>query len=165
MVLAFWSKLELRVLQAYTVPVGLGILVLVHLFEERIAAAVRYRVRLVTVLAMLGSAAYYALLDDRFPIAYHLTLILLCLAAMGLGSFFRVTLYLALGFGGLVVDLASIVYKVMAHMQRSARMTTVGALVLVVGVALVFGAAYYKTRQREISAYVEGWRRRFSSWE
>jgi hypothetical protein len=140
-------------------------MVLLHLFKDRILPGVRQRVRLVTLLTMLGSSAYYVLVDDSFPIAFHLTLIVLCLASMGLGSFFRVTLYLTLGFSGLVVDLGAIIYRVMVAMERSSRMTVVGGLVLGVGVALVFGAAYYKTRQEELNAYVDSWRQRFASWE
>ncbi len=164
-VLTFWAKLELRTVQAYVVPVGLGVLVLLHLFQERILPEVRQRIRLVTMLSMLGSAAYYALLDERFPLAFHLTLIVVCLASMAVGSFFRVTMYLSLGFAGLLVDLASILYRVLVAMERSSRMTVVGGVVLGVGVALMFGAAYYKTRQEELGASVEGWRRRFASWE
>jgi hypothetical protein len=89
----------------------------------------------------------------------------LCLAAMALGSLLRIRLYLVLGFAAVLVDLASIVVKVLVRMDRGERMTSVGVLVLVFGGALVSGAIYYKTHKDEIEARLSAWRRRLGSWE
>jgi predicted membrane channel-forming protein YqfA (hemolysin III family) len=114
---------------------------------------------------MLGSAGWYALLDDRYPLQFHVTLIALSLLAMGLGSLLRVRLYVALGFLGLLTDLASLVGKSLLHMERSVRMSLIGSQVLLVGAALVFGAIYYKTHQEQVNLWVEAWRRRMLEWE
>ncbi len=164
-VLTFWSRLELRILQAYVLPVGVAILALLHLFEEKIDDATRQRVRFATLLAMLASTAYYAVVDQSYPVAYHAIFLLVCLVSMGLGSFFRIRVYLALGFAGLLVDVTSIAYQTMVGLDRSLRMTTLGALVLGVGVALVAGAVFYKTHEEEIGARLERWRNRFARWE
>jgi hypothetical protein len=163
--IVFWSKLGFRVLHAYTVPVGLGVLLLVQMFGGRLPADTRNRIRLVTLLTMLGSSGYYALADDRYPLAFNVTLLLLCLGAMGLGSLLRVRLYLVLGFFGLVVDLLSLTLKVLVHMDRGARMTSVGALVLLLGVSLVGGAVYYKTHREELDAWADALRARLGGWE
>lgn len=163
--IVFWSKLEFRVLYAYTVPVGMGVLVMLQLFRERIHRDTRNRIRLVTILTMLSSAGYYALVDDRYPVAFNLSLILLCLAAMGLGSFFRIRLYLTLGFSMLLLDLVTIVGKVLTGMERGIQMTAVGSVVLLIGVALVFGAIYYKTHQATLTATADRWREKFGGWE
>src|SRR5208283_6071721 len=99
------------------------------------------------LMAMLGSSGYYALADDRHAITFNLTMILLGLLAMVLGTLLRIRLYLALGFAGLTVDLVSLLYKVLVSMERSARMTVVGSLVLLIGALVVFGAIYYKTNK------------------
>lgn len=140
-------------------------LVLLQLLRARLDAQTRNSIRLVTLLAMLGSSGYYALLDDTFLIAYILTFGLLCLLAMGLGGFLRVRLYLVLGFAGLLVDLAAVLYRVLVGMERGPRMTLIGSLVLVVGAALVFGAIFYKTHERELDERIARLRRRFVSWE
>jgi hypothetical protein len=163
--IVFWSKLEFRVVYAYTVPVGMGVLVLLQMFRSRIDRDTQNRIRLVTILAMLSSAGYYALIDDQYPVAFNLSLILLCLAAMGLGSFFRIRLYLVLGFSMLVLDLVTIVGKVLTQMQRSTQMTAVGSVVLLIGVGLVFGAIYYKTHQVALNATADRWREKFGGWE
>lgn len=163
--IVFWAKLELRVLHAYTVPVGIGVLIMLQLFREQIHADTRNRIRLVTILMMLGSAGYYALVDDRYPVAFNLSLILLCLAAMGLGSFFRIRLYLTLGFSMLLLDLISIVGKVLTGMERGVQMTAVGSIVLLIGISLVFGAIYYKTHQAAVTATADRWRAKFGDWE
>lgn len=163
--IVFWSKLEFRVLYAYTVPVGVGVLVMLQLFRDRIHRDTRNRIRLVTIMTMLGSAGYYALVDDRYPVAFNLSLILLCLAAMGLGSFFRIRLYLTLGFSMLLVDLVTIVGKVLTGMERGIQMTAVGSVVLLIGVALVFGAIYYKTHQATLTATADRWREKLGDWE
>ncbi|MFT4556988.1 MAG: hypothetical protein ACI92S_002345, partial [Planctomycetaceae bacterium] len=150
---------------AYTVPVGMGVLIMLQLFRDRIHRDTRNRIRLVTILTMLSSAGYYALVDDRYPVAFNLSLILLCLAAMGLGSFFRIRLYLTLGFSMLLLDLVTIVGKVLTGMERGIQMTAVGSVVLLIGVALVFGAIYYKTHQATLTATADRWREKFGGWE
>ena len=163
--MVFYSKLHLRAVHAYIIPVGLGILVLQEIFRDRIKPDARNWIRLVTLMAMLGSSGYYALVDPRYPITFNLTIILLCLLGMGLGSFLRIRVYLAMSFAGLIVDLISILYKVLVQMERSARMTVIGSFVLAIGAVLVFGAIYYKTNKAKLDAWVEGWRLRLAGWQ
>ena len=85
--------------------------------------------------------------------------------SMGLGSVLRIRLYLALGFAGLMVDLVSLLYKVLVLMERSARMTVVGSLVLLIGALLVFGAIYYKTSKPRIDALLGRWRLKLAQWQ
>jgi hypothetical protein len=163
--MVFYSKLHLRAVHAYIIPVGLGVLVLQEIFRDRIKPDARNSIRLVTLMAMLGSSGYYALVDPRYPITFNLTMILLCLLGMGLGSFLRIRVYLAMSFAGLMVDLISILYKVLVQMERSARMTIIGSLVLVIGAVLVFGAIYYKTNKSKLDAWVEMWRTKLAQWQ
>ncbi len=161
----FWSQLELRVFHAFVIPVGLGVLVLLQLFRSRIDADTRNRTRLVTLMAMLASAGYYALIDDRHPVAFNLTLIVLCLLSMGLGSFLRVRMYLVLGFAALLVDVASIVFKVIRAADQTAQRAAIGALLLVIGIGLIAGAIYYKTHRDQINEVIDRWRKRLGAWE
>jgi hypothetical protein len=163
--MVFYSKFNLRAVHAYVIPVGLGVLVLQEIFRDRIKPDARNWIRLITLMAMLGSSGYYALVDPRYPITFNLTMILLCLLGMGLGSFLRIRVYLAMSFAGLMVDLISILYKVLVQMERSARMTIIGSLVLVIGAILVFGAIYYKTNKAKFDASVESWRARLAQWQ
>jgi len=57
----FYSKLQLRVIHAYVIPVGLGVLVLQELFKKRIQPEAQNWIRLVALMAMMGSTGYYAL--------------------------------------------------------------------------------------------------------
>jgi len=164
-IILFWSKLQLRAVHAYVIPVGIAILVLVQLFRDRIHNETRNQIRFVTLLAMLGSAGYYALVDDSLPVAYILVFGILSLLSMGLGTFLRIRLYLFLGFGGLVVDLCAIVYKVLLRMERSGKMTLIGSLVLVGGLALVAGAIFYKANQQKVNDFIDHWRRKLGAWE
>jgi len=163
--MVFYSKLHLRAIHAYIIPVGLGVLVLQEIFRDRIKPDARNWIRLVTLMAMLGSSGYYALIDPRYPITFNLTMILLCLVGMGLGSFLRIRVYLAMSFAGLMVDLISILYKVLVQMERSARMTIIGSLVLVIGAVLVFGTIYYKTNKAKLDEWVEKWRMKLAQWQ
>jgi len=163
--LFFWTRLELRVLHAFVIPVGMGILILLQLFRDSIALDARNRIRLVTLIAMLSSTGWYALVDSRYPVSFNLTLILLCLLSMGLGSFLRIRLYLFLGFATLLLDISSIVFKVIRVADETAQRATVGALLLIVGSGLVGGAVYYKTHRDEINGIIDRWRRRLGDWE
>jgi len=163
--ITFYFKLQIRAIHAYIIPVGLGVLLLQELFRTRTTTEVRNWVRLLTLMAMLGSSGYYALADPRHAITFNLTMIVLCLLAMGLGSFLQIRLYLALGFAGLMVDLLSLLYKVLVQMERSSRMTVIGSLVLLIGAVLVFGAIFYKTHRESFDNWISKWRGKFVRWE
>jgi len=89
----------------------------------------------------------------------------LCLLAMGLGGFLQIRVYVLLGFAGVVVTLASILYRAFSGMERAARLTWVGTLVLLLGAALVAGAIYYKTHREPLNRRIQDWRRRLGEWE
>ena len=163
--LFFWTKLELRVVPAYVLPVGLGVLVLLQMLRNRVIPEARNQIRLVTVLSMLGSTGYSALLDEEYTLAFLGVFSLLCLMSMGLGSFLRVRIYLLLGFCGLVVAIGVIFYRVSNTMERGPRMTVIGSIILLVGAALVFGAIYYKTHREQLISRYQTWRERLSGWE
>ena len=84
---------------------------------------------------------------------------------MGLGSLLRVRPFLVLGFAGVVVDLFSLAVKVIGHMDRGERMTSIGILVLLIGAALVAGAVYQKAHRQEMEAWLDSWRHRLADWE
>jgi hypothetical protein len=163
--LLFYSKLHLTTAYAYVIPVGIGVLVLLQLFKERVAPEARNGVRTVVLLAMIGSAGWAALMDPKIPLMHNLAVMVLCLGAMGLGGFLRIRMYVGIGFGALMLDLIVIFVKAVAVLERTARMTIVGSSVLVLGAALVFGAIYYKTHKQEIGALMDRWRLRFAGWE
>lgn len=162
----FSAQLQFRVIHAYTIPVGLGVLTILHLLHDHVIPETRNRVRLVTLLVMIGSVGYYALLDPRYPVTFHATMIVVCLAAMALGSLLQVRLYVVCGFAGLFVDLASIVYRVVAGIdERGTQMTVIGSLVLIAGISLVLGAIYYKTHRDDINRRMDRLTGTFGSWE
>ena len=163
--LLFWAKLDLRCVQAYTIPSGLGVLGLVWLFGQHMPPPLRYAVRLVAVVTMLGSCGYYALLDNSYPLGFHLTMLLLCLVVMALGPVLRVQLYLYLGFAGFATDLVALVVKQFRGFDRSIQMMGVGALLLLLGVAVVGGAILYKTHREEILGRLGKVRARLGGWE
>jgi len=70
-----------------------------------------------------------------------------------------------LGFSALIIDICSLLYKVLVHMDRSNRMTIIGSLVLLIGIMLVGGAVYYKTNQDKINSFLNKWRQRLGEWE
>ncbi|MBI4230680.1 MAG: hypothetical protein HY608_07575 [Planctomycetes bacterium] len=163
--LAFWSKLELRVVQAYVIPVGVAILLLLRAFGDRMEPGARNRIRLATLLAMLGSSGYYALFDVRHPLPFHLTFLALGLLAIGMGGLLHVRLYAVLGTSGVLLDLASLVWRALAGLDAPARMTALGFLILATGAVLVGGAVYYKSHREEILRRLGMIRARFSAWE
>lgn len=161
----FWARLELKVLSAYVIPVGAGVLALLRLFGKSMDPAARNAVRGVALAAMIGSAAYHALADDRYPIAFHLTMLGLGLFAMGAGTLLRIRLHAALGFGAVLLDLGVILVKGLSRMERGPRMTALGVGVLLLGAVLVAGAVLVKVRRTEVDAALERWRGRLAGWE
>ena len=163
--LLFWAQLDLRCLHAYTIPCGLGVLGLVWLFGEHVPLPLRTAVRFGAVLGMLGSCGYYALLDQRYPVSFHVTMIVLCLAVMALGPILRVQLYLYFGFAGFVTDLTALVVKQFQALERSLQMMGVGALLLLFGMAVIGGAILFKTRRGAIESRAAKIRGRLRGWE
>ena len=82
---------------------------------------------------MIGSSTWYALIGKGYPISFNLTLIIICLAAMLIGSLLRIRIYVLLGFTGLIVDLISLLYKAVLRLDRNYQMASIGALLLLVG--------------------------------
>ena len=164
-VILLWNNLGLHSLQVLVVPVGTGILVLLQLFRNRIATDACNRIRLVTLATMLSTAGYYALLDGEYPLPFHLTLILICLFSMGLGGFLRIRVYLYLGFTVLLIDVASIIVRLIRAADQSVQRAAVGGLLLVVGLGLVGGAIFYKTHRDQINNTIHRWRQRLDGWE
>jgi hypothetical protein len=165
LLILFWNKLEVRVIHAYIIPVGIGVLVLLQMFSERIKPQVRNQVRFITLMAMLGSSGYYVLIGSDINIIYVMIFGILGLFAMILGSILKIRLYLLLGFTGLIVDICVIFCKLVIKMQRNTQMTIVGSLVLVFGVAIVAGAIFYKTHREKIMEFIDNIRNKLQSWE
>ena len=165
LLILFWNKLEVRVIHAYVIPVGIGILVLLQMFHERIKPQVRNQVRFVTLMAMLGSAGYYVLIGSDINIIYVMIFGILGLFAMILGSILKIRLYLLLGFTALIVDVCVIFCKLVIKMQRNTQMTIIGSLVLIFGVAIVAGAIFYKTHREKIMDFIDDLRNKLRSWE
>lgn len=164
-ILVFWSKLHLHFVHVYVIPVSIGVLTLLQMFKEQIDIETRNNVRIVALFSMLGSSGYYALINSAYPLSFNLGFAALCIFCMGLGSFFRVKLYLSLGFTGLMFDLSSMLFKTIRLMERSSRMTVIGSLVLLMGATLLFSAVYYKTNQEKINAKLDALRKYFGAWE
>jgi hypothetical protein len=163
--LLFWSKFDLRCVQAYTIPCGLGVLGLVWLFGEHMTTSLRSAVRSITVVIMIGSCGYYSLLDDTYPIAFHFIMLTLCLIVMALGPLLRVQLYLYIGFAGFAMDLIALMIKQFQSLNHSLQMMGIGALLLLFGIAVVAGAVFYKTRHEVIMAFVSKVRAKLEKWE
>ena len=165
MIILFWSKFEVKVIHAYVIPIGIGILVLLQMFREKIKPLVRNQVRFAVLMAMLGSSGYYVLIGSDINIIYVAVFGILGLFAMILGSILKIRLYLLLGFTGLIVDVGVIFFKLVVKMQRNTQMTIVGSLVLIVGIAIVSGAIFYKTHHDKIMAFVDDIRKKLQAWE
>lgn len=165
LLILFWNKLEVRVIHAYIIPVGIGILVLLQMFRERIKLQVRNQVRFITLMVMLGSSGYYVLIGSDINIIYVMVFGVLGLFAMILGSIMKIRLYLVLGFTGLIVDVCVIFCKLVIQMQRNTQMTIIGSLVLIAGVAIVAGAIFYKTHREKIMGFINDIRNKLQAWE
>jgi hypothetical protein len=159
------GKLELRFVHAYVLPAGVGILVLLQLLEKHLSTVLRNRIRLVTLLIMMGATIGTALIDEQHSIQFHVTMLGICLASMIAGSFFRIRIYAACGAAGALVDAITLLYKVMIDLERSQQMTAVGLLVLIIGVGLVAGSAWYKAQKAMVDSKLDDWRAKLASWE
>ena len=96
---------------------------------------------------------------------FNLTMVVLCLLAMVLGSAFHVRVYLFMGMAGLLATLGSIVYKTVSQFDRTYQMTAVGTLLLLLGGAVVWGSVIYKTRQAELDAWLDSLREKLREWK
>ncbi len=164
-VLVLVTQLHMTSAPAWVVPIGAAILALVQLRSDALDADARNLVRIPTLLAMLASVGWYALFDRQHSLAFHLVLLGLCLATMVMGSALRLRLVLGLGFGGLVVDLAVILVRLVLSAERTVQMSVLGGLVLLVGAVLVGGTIYVQANRERISARTASWRQRFAAWE
>ena len=146
------------------IPTGIGVLVLLQLFGKELEDQARNRVQGITLLAMVASSGYYAFFDPSHELAFNIALIGVGLGAMVAGTLLRIRLYLALGSVAVLLDLVSIAAKFVMGMGRTVQVTSLGALLLLAGVTLVVGSAYYKSNKTEVDAAVDRFRARFDDW-
>ena len=66
---------------------------------------------------------------------------------------------------GLVVSLASLFYRALNAMEHTMRLTSIGLMVLLVGVVFVMGTVYYKTHRDRVNAVLAKWQRTLGDWE
>ncbi len=114
---------------------------------------------------MVGTSAGEALIDRRYTIGFHVSLLVLSVAIMVAGSFLRVRVYLLAGAAGVLVGLGSITYRGLAGLERATQMSAIGLLVLAIGTGLVAGATYYKTHRDTAHATLDRWRRKLGEWD
>ena len=164
-IIALWSKLEIHSFHVHVIPTGMGVLILLQLFHDKLSAESRREIRFITLTAMVSTAAYYALVAEPRSIGFNLTMISLCLVSMAFGSLLKIRLYLSFGFAGLSVNLISILVRVVADMNKGARIAIMGGLILAIGGILVFGNLYYKTHQEKIRHFIDKWKDRLKLWE
>ena len=163
----FWGKLHLSMFHAYVIPTGLAVMVLLHLFREKVRADIRNQVRFIVIMAMIISAAYYAFADKTYSWLQIAILGILCIASMGLGSLLRVRVYLFLGFGGVIATLAIALTKAFTlyAIDRNIKMTIIGTFVFVTGAVLVGGAVLIKTHSEQIQAFIAKCKKLLGDWE
>ncbi len=161
------TKLELTMLHAYIIPTGLGVMLLVHLFKDRMRPETRNLVRLVTVMTILCSSGYYAVADKDYSWIQISVLGTVCFLAMGLGSMLRVRVYLFIGFGGFLATMSIAMCRAFAMyaVERSVKMTIIGSSVLICGAMIVVGAVLVRTHKARIEAALERARGILGSWE
>ncbi|MCM8535421.1 MAG: hypothetical protein NE334_05750 [Lentisphaeraceae bacterium] len=163
--IALWSKLEIHSLHVYVLPTGMGVLILLQLFHDKINIEARHRIRLVTLIIMMATVGYYALIAEPRSIGFNITMLAISLLGMTFGGFLKIRLYLIVGFTGLLTNLTSIMTRQVISMDKGSRMAILGSLILLIGGALVFGNLYYKTHQESIRGFIDKWRKRFGVWE
>ena len=163
--LCLTSKFHLHSIHSYIIPTGIGILVLLHLFHDKIESVVRNKIRLITLTGMVSATAYYALILEPHSLMFNVTLLTLCMLAMLMGGLLKIRLYIVIGFCGLLINLASILVRAVISLDRGSKMTVLGAVILVLGSAVVFGTLYYKTHQESIRLRVQALRDKFGRWE
>lgn len=162
--LAVWSKFELQVIHAYTIPVGIGILALIQLFKDNIEDQVRANVTTATLGMILISSAWHALFDNSYPLIFHLSLCICSLGILIAGGLLRIRVYMYCGFVGVVVAIASLVVYTLGEVDKGLRMSLIGGLVLLCGAALIGGALYLKTHREKVLSYITAWRERLQKW-
>ncbi|EDM29490.1 hypothetical protein LNTAR_17108 [Lentisphaera araneosa HTCC2155] len=163
--MTLWNKLDLRTLHVYIIPSGVGVLIILQLMQNSISKERRNLIRLLTLVMMVSTSIYYAVIAEPRSIGFNLTVIILCLLAMAFGSLWKIRLYLILGFAGLLIDLLSIFTRLLIDLQRGSRMAILGSCILLIGGCLVFANIYYKTQQAKIKVIIEKWRLKLSTWE
>jgi hypothetical protein len=81
------------------------------------------------------------------------------------GSLLRIRSYFFVGFMAVVIDLLALLGRSVFGLDRGIRMTLLGALVLVLGLTMVIGAAYVKANRDAVKTRIERWQQRLGSGE
>ena len=145
----------------YLAPLGLCMLVIVHLFESSLTADARGGLRLAATALTYAPAAITLVLQignaqsDWYPLAFAGA----CLLGIVGGMWFHIRAYLMLGLAFLVIDLGSLLIRASLHSQR------LGFFVLSLTGLLILSAMVTYTMHREkIRAGLWRLRRALATW-
>jgi hypothetical protein len=159
--LTVYDTLGLRSLQAFALPLGAGILVLVQLLADVIPKPNRNGIIATTQTLMIGSCAWYAVQESGQVLLTSGVLLVTGIIFLIASSFLRLRAYFFSAWASILIALGSLGYHGLHEMERGVRMSLLGGLVLLAGAGLVAGTVLLKAQRARILAWLEAWKARY----
>lgn len=156
---------ERQSLQWYITPVCLSILILVQIFRDMTTKTTANFVRGITLLILLGTAMFQAIIENYLSPTHHLILLFLSISAIVAAGYLRIQIFAVAGLFGFIVDLIAIIYIVLSR-QEAETLKVILGLALTLGGGLIL-AAYilYRKNKTRVERVVEKMKKTFYSWE
>ncbi len=145
----------------YLAPLGLCVLVIVHLFQGSLTADARGGLRLVATALTYAPAAIALVFQignahsDWYPLAFAGA----CLVGIVAGMWFHIRAYLMLGMAFLLIDLGSLLIRASLHSQR------LGFFVLsLTGLIILSAMVTYTMHREKVRAGLARLRHALKTW-
>jgi hypothetical protein len=156
---------ERQSLQWYITPVCLSILILVQIFRDMTTRTTANFVRGVTLLILLGTAMFQAVIENSLSPTHHLILLFLSISAIVAAGYLRIQIFVISGIFCFIVDIIAIIYIVLSR-QETETLKVILGLGLTLGGGLIL-AVYilYRKNKEWVERFVERMKKTFYSWE
>ena len=152
----------LRGFDVYMAPIGLCVLIVVHLFADGMQPEVRSTLRFIGTGLTYAPAAIALVLQvgSAQSDTYSLGFAAACIAGIAAGMWLRVRAYLVLGFCFLLLDLGTALVRASLRDQRLAFFA-----LSFTGLVILAGMAAYTLRREQLRVRFVRLRRALATWD
>ena len=164
-ILLFVFDLDLTNPLFYILPTVSSVLVLAHLFKESLGVRHLKAVRLYCSLILLGTSAYYSLIDFETSLWYPLAAALIAVFGVLAGISLRIRIYLFLGTFFFIFNTFAVMVNMVREQPPQYIKLIVGCLFLLTGLFFTGSFLLFQMKRQEVLGRYRELVQELGSWE
>lgn len=162
--LTFFYHTSYLNIQFYLLPTLTTILILAHLFSDKLNEQQQQKIRLICGMVMIGSSSYFNVLDFNTSLWYPVTASLLSSLAVIVGMSLQIRIYLYMGFGFFILNTFAVVTHTILNQPPEMFRLIIGMIFLLMGLLFLGSYLLFQMKRKELLAQYLSYRDKISNW-